>query len=119
MVHHTDHRTGRRVTGVLAVTRKFLYVARKAPAQLKSGYKQSTNRVVKGIAKTGEVSPKGLVAETEHWDGRITGEAGPTPIRLIANPDGTLRKMTFAEMVEKGYFIIGQGPPGVRVRRNK
>jgi len=99
--------------------RKHLWLARKPPAQLKTGYKQSSNRVVEGVAETGEMSPKGLVAHTEHWDGRVTGEAGPTPIRYVVEKSGRIRPMTFKEMVAKGYFIIGRGPTGVRVRRNK
>lgn len=97
--------------------RKHLWVARKAPTQLKTGYKKSSRRVVEGVAKTGEVSPKGLVAHTEHWDGRVAAEAGPSTLRYVIEKNGRIRPMTFKEMVDKGYFIIGRGPSGVRVRR--
>lgn len=93
--------------------RKHLWVAR-APGFLKEGYKQSTRKTVDGRATTGEVSRKGLVAHTESWDGRIHAEAAPAGIRLVADPDGTIRPMTFKESVERGYFILGRGPKGVR-----
>lgn len=90
----------------LALPRRVFY--------LPPGYKKRTNRVVKGRAKTGEISPNGLVSETEDWEGRVKAAAGPSALRLIVNPDGSLRPMTFAEMTERGYFIPGIGPSGVR-----
>lgn len=94
--------------------RPFLYVARKAPAYLKEGYRRSTNKTVVGRARSGEVSLKGLVAHTEDWEGRVAAEAAPNAIHLIRDPDGTVRKMTFQEMVDHGRFIVGRGPKGVR-----
>ena len=81
---------------------------------LPSNYKSSTTRKVDGRAKTGEVSPQGLVAHTEDWEGRIAADVAPGTVRYIRDPDGTWRKMTFKEMVERGYFILGKGPKGVR-----
>lgn len=94
--------------------RRHIWIARKPPAFLKEGYKQSTRRVVEGVATTGEISPKGTVAHTEDWEGRIQAEAAPSAMRYIRDPDGTIRKMTFKEMVERGYFILGSGPKGAR-----
>ena len=72
--------------------------------------------MVDGRAKTGEISPKGLVAHTEHWDGRVKADAAPAGIRAIMDPDGHVRNMTMKEMLERGYFHIGKGPLGVRLR---
>ncbi len=94
---------------------KGLYVARKAPGFLPEGYKERTNTVVTGKAKTGEVSVKGLVAHTETWDGRIAATVGQNTIRYVRNPDGTIRPMTFRESVERGHFILGRGPTGIRL----
>ena len=77
---------------------------------LPSGYKQRTNTVVRGRARTGEVSPQGLVAEKEHWDGRVEGRAMPSTMRFVREPDGHLRKMTLREMIDRGLFFVGKGP---------
>lgn len=87
--------------------RKFLYLAKN----------KRQHTVTEGIARTGEISPKGVVSHTEDWDGRIRADVGPTPIRYVVEPDGRIRPMTFKEMVDKGYFIIGKGPVGVRRKR--
>jgi hypothetical protein len=93
--------------------RKHLWVARQAPGQLT--LKQSTNRVVEGVAKTGEVSPKGTVAHIEDWDGRVAAEANPSAMHYaLSVSTGRLRRLTFQEMVDKGYFILGYGPKGQR-----
>lgn len=89
--------------------RKFIY--------LPQGYKNRTRTKVEGVARSGEISQKGVVSQTEHWDGRLSAAAGPAGVRLIRDPDGTIRNMTFAEMVARGYFIIGKGPIGVRIKR--
>ena len=83
---------------------------------LPSGYKSRTTTKVEGRAKTGEISPKGLVGHTHHWDGRIAANPAPAGIRYIRDPDGTNRPMTFTEMVAHGYFIMGRGPVGVRLK---
>lgn len=87
-----------------------ILVARQAPAYLPSGYKTRTNTVVKGVAKTGEVSPRGTVAETEDWEGRVKGAAMPATMRFVRDPDGRLRKMTLQEMIDRGLFFVGKGP---------
>ena len=79
---------------------------------LPSDYKKRTRRVVSGVAKTGEVSPKGTVTHIEHWDDRVSVDAGPAGIHYIQDGDG-IRPMTFPELVEHGYFIVGRGPIGV------
>lgn len=86
--------------------KKFLY--------LPSGYKKRTNRIVTGIAKSGEVSPKGTVAHTSHWDDRVDAEVAPAGIHYLREPDGHIRPLTFNEMVAKRYFVVGRGPVGVR-----
>lgn len=85
--------------------KKFLY--------LPSNYKNRRYRKVAGRAKTGEVSPKGLVAHTEDWEGRIAADVAPSTLRYIVDK-GRIRKMTLKEMVEHGYFHIGRGPKGIR-----
>ena len=92
----------------MAQVRPFLF--------LPSDYKKRTRRTVAGVAKTGEISPKGLVAHTEHWDGRIAANPAPAGIRYIRDLDGTARPMTFTELVAHGYFIVGRGPIGVRLK---
>lgn len=84
------------------MSKRFFYIARLG---------QKVNRTVEGRAKTGEVSPKGLVAHTEDWEGRVAAEAAPATIRLIRTRDG-VRPMTMPEMIERGYFIVGKGPNG-------
>ncbi len=61
-------------------------------AYLPENYKQSTNTTVEGIAVTGQVSPKGTVEHTEHWDGRIDATAKPAAFGLGLTPksDGPL-----------------------------
>ena len=86
--------------------KKFLY--------LPSGYKNRTNRVVTGISKTGEMSPKGTVTHTETWDDRVAALARPAGIHYLQEPDGHIRPLTFTEMVDRGYFTVGRGPLGVR-----
>jgi hypothetical protein len=85
--------------------KKALYLAR---------YKRMTNTTVVGRAKSGEISPKGLVAHTEDWEGRITAAAAPPAIRYIREPDGHVRPMTFKELVDRGFFIVAKGPTGIR-----
>jgi len=94
--------------------RKFLYVARRGPSYLKEGYKNRTNTTVVGEAQSGEISRKGVVAQTEDWEGRLAATAAPSAIRYIRDPDGTIRPMTFQELVDRGYFIVGRGPTGVK-----
>ena len=79
-----------------------------------SDYKKRTHKVVTGVAKTGEISPKGVVTHTETWDDRVKAEVGPAGIRYLREPDGTVRPLTFQEQVDRGYFIVGRGPIGVR-----
>jgi hypothetical protein len=90
------------------MSRKFLY--------LPSDYKKRKNVVVHGRAKSGEISPKGLVAHTEDWEGRVKADVGPGAIRYIVEPDGRIRNMTMPEMLERGYFHLGKGPKGLRLR---
>ena len=48
---------------------------------------ERTNTVVTGVAKTGQISPKGTVVQTEHWDGRMDATVAPAPIRLRITRD--------------------------------
>lgn len=84
--------------------KRFFYIARLG---------QKINKTVEGRAKTGEVSPKGLVTHFEDWQGRIRSTAAPAAMRYIKTPDG-VRLMTMREMIDRGYFIVGKGPKGVR-----
>ena len=86
--------------------RPFLY--------LPSDYKTRTHKVVTGIAESGEMSEKGTVTHTETWDDRVAVDAAPAGIRYLREPDGTIRPLTFQEQVDRGYFIVGRGPIGVR-----
>ena len=63
-----------------------------------------------GRAKTGEISPKGLVTHIEQWDGRTSAKAQPSPMHYVYNDAGEIRPMTMPEMIAKGYFIVGKGP---------
>ena len=81
---------------------------------LPSGYKKRTNRVVTGISKSGEMSLKGTVTHTETWDDRVAALARPAGIHYLREPDGHIRPLTFQEQVDRGYFIPGRGPIGVR-----
>ena len=85
--------------------RPFLYLAK---------YRRQTNTKVEGVAKSGQISPKGLVAHTEDWEGRITAAAAPSAIRYIVDPDGHIRPMTMKEMIARGYFVVASGPVGIR-----
>ena len=86
------------------VAKRVFYIARLG---------RKTHTTVEGRAKSGEVSPQGLVAHTEDWQGRIRAKAAPSTIRYIKTPDG-IRPMTMAEMIGRGYFIVGKGPKGYR-----
>jgi hypothetical protein len=85
--------------------RPFLYLAR---------YKQKTNTTVEGVAKSGQVSPQGIVAHSENWEGRVSSLAAPSAIRYLVDPDGHVRPMTMKEMIDRGYFHLASGPTGVR-----
>ena len=79
---------------------------------LPSGYKRSTKTTTDGRARTGEVSPQGLVSHTEHWDGRKSAHVQRSAIRYMHMPDGHIRPLTHQEMVDRGYWTVGQGPSG-------
>jgi hypothetical protein len=85
--------------------KKVLYLAK---------YRRQTNTTVEGVAKTGQVSPQGIVAHTEDWEGRIASLAAPSAIRYIREPDGHVRPMTLKEMIVRGYFHVASGPVGIR-----
>lgn len=76
--------------------------------------RDQTRTKVEGIARTGEISPKGWVSHTEDWDGRIMAKAAPNVLRLVMDRDGHVRPMTMREMIDRGYFIVAKGPIGVR-----
>lgn len=62
---------------------------------------EHTNTVVTGIAKTGQVSKKGTVAQTEHWDGSMDATVAPAAIRLRITrdaPPDPARVAAFAEL---------------------
>lgn len=86
-------------------TRPHIYVARLG---------RKTNTITEGIAKTGEVSPKGTVTHIEDREGTVTALVAPSTIRYVRDPDGTIRPKTLQEMIRDGQFIVGTGPAGVR-----
>jgi hypothetical protein len=86
--------------------RKFLY--------LPSGYKKRSRTIIEGRARSGEISPKGLVSHTEYWDDSVKVKAVPGTVRVVVEPDGRLRNMTMAEMLERGSFFLGKGPSGFK-----
>lgn len=82
---------------------------------LPSGYKHRKVKQVTGRAQTGEVSPKGLVAHTEDWEGRVAADVAPSVMHYgISRSTGEIRPLTIAEQIERGYFVPGKGPRGVR-----
>ncbi len=88
----------------------------KKPIYLPSRFKHRKNTTVVGRAKTGEISQNGLVSFTEDWEGRIASNAAPNAIRYVLE-NGKFRKMTFQEMVDRGHFILGRGPTGIRPQK--
>ncbi len=88
----------------------------KRAIYLPSGYKRSNVTRTEGRARTGEVARQGLVSHTEHWDGRISANVQRSTIRYVRDPDGSIRPMTMAEMVAKGYFTLGRGPSGFQLK---
>jgi hypothetical protein len=73
-------------------------------------YGKKTNTVVEGVAKTGEISPKGTVAHTEDLEGRVSVLAAPSTIRYVRDQDGRIRPKTMEEMIRDGQFLVGVGP---------
>jgi hypothetical protein len=113
----TETKTTKTKTSSLSAKhRPFLYIARtrrkRGPILLPEGYKRRKNTTTVGVAKTGEVSPKGTVSHTEDWEGRVAAEAAPTSVHYVRDPDGRWRPMTIQEMIERGLFTPGEGPTG-------
>jgi ribosomal protein L32E len=53
------------------------------PVFLPEGYKKRKRKIKHyGVAKTGEVSPKGEVEQWEHWEGNIDAVAKPRAIGM-------------------------------------
>jgi hypothetical protein len=99
--------------------RPYLYLARsKAPTFLKEGYKERKNTHVAGVAQSGEISDRGMVAHTEDWEGRIASKALPPTVRYVRDPSHPrgARPMTMQEMIDRGLFILGRGPEGMSAR---
>lgn len=82
---------------------------------LPSSYKKRKHTTVAGVASTGEISTKGLVAETEDWEGRIEATAMPATLHLKRLPDGSVVRKTDKEMIEEGTYVLGLGPAGVEL----
>lgn len=87
------------------MAKKTLYVARMAG---------DTYTKVEGIAKSGEVSPQGILTTVEDREGRQSVTAGPAAIRYVMEPDGRIRRKTIKEMIRDGQWRKGVGPVGVR-----
>ncbi len=56
--------------------------ARQGRALNLTPYDQRTHTTVEGVATTGQVSPKGTVAHTEHFDGRVDATASVKPVAV-------------------------------------
>lgn len=69
-----------------------------------------TRVTTEGVAQTGEISPKGTVTHAEEWNGDTAVMTRPAPIHYGYNDAGEIRPLTMAEMIDRGYFIIGKGP---------
>ena len=95
---------------------KPLYVARvKRLWFLPSRYKDRTHTVVEGVAASGEVSRQGVVATTEDWDGRKSVVAGPATVHSrYEHSTGEVRPLTMDELIDRGLFVVGSGPTGIR-----
>ncbi len=55
-------------------------------AYLPQGYKTSTRDRTEGVASTGQVSKKGTVTHTDHWDGRMDATVRPKALGLRVTP---------------------------------
>lgn len=95
--------------------------APRAALYLPSGYKSHRHTKVTGTAATGEVSPNGLVAETEDWEGRVEAVVAPATVHWMWDRGARrFRPMTMTELRERGLFIDGAGPTGVqRIREGR
>lgn len=91
----------------------FVPRVRKAPLFLPEGYRNRENTTVEGVARTGEISKKGLVGHSEDWEGRIRATTSQTALRYVREGN-RIRPMTMSEMIDRGYFVLGKGPTGVR-----
>lgn len=81
------------------------------------GRKGATNKIVEGVAKTGEISPQGTVSHIEDWDGRIEAIAAPPTTHYVYfKSTGELRRKTLQELIDEGKFYVGHGPTGVSLR---
>lgn len=79
--------------------------------------KQAKNETVEGVAKTGEISPRGIVKHIEDWDGRVEAIAAPPTTHYVYfKSTGELRRKTLQELIDEGKFYIGRGPTGLNLR---
>ena len=79
--------------------------------------KQAKHETVEGIAKTGEISPKGTVKHIEDWEGRVEVIAAPPTQHFVYfKSTGELRLKTLQELIDEGKFYVGHGPTGLKVR---
>lgn len=85
---------------------------------LPSDYAKRKNLKVEGVAKSGEVSQKGVVEHEEDWEGRVAVTAKPATLHLKRLPDGRVVLKSMQELIDEGHFVVGLGPTGVEsVRR--
>ena len=94
----------------------------KAPLYLPSNYRDRTKSTTVGVAKTGQVAPKGTVTSTEHWNGSVdctvrpravtmrvkaTIGADPNPdhVHAIAGFEKATRRLDFARNTGDEGFI--------------
>ena len=55
------------------------------PLYLPEGYQKRTHSKTEGIAKTGQVAPKGTVTHTEHWNGSMDATVRPRTVTMKMN----------------------------------
>ncbi len=76
---------------------------------------EATNEIVEGIAKTGEISPLGLVSHIENWSGEIAAVVEPATAHYVYfRSTGELRRKTLTELIDEGKFYVGKGPTGLK-----
>lgn len=80
---------------------------------LPTDYAKRKRLKVEGVAKSGEVSPRGTVEHEEDWEGRVSATAKPATLHLKRLPDGRVVPKTMQELIAEGKFVVGLGPTGV------
>ena len=98
------------------------------PLYLPEGYAKRTQSKTEGIAKTGQVAPKGTVTHTEHWDGSVDATVRPATAKMRAkirlggvdgadpDPDHVAAIAQFEKATRRLDFARGTGDAGFLAR---